>query len=120
MLPYFCEPFPFAFPYHFAFLTPITTFLRHHIIVSIFSMKPLKPKSLSHERFLTFSLQNPKIYLHFQKKYFVKPDTFDFKFLPAFLLQLYPLHHLIISPHMLLNRKNREKSLCLKKFLKMK
>ena len=48
----------------------------------------------------------------------MKPDTFDFKSLPAFLLQLYPFHH----PHMLLNEKKKnhpENALCQKKF-KMK
>ena len=56
--------------------------------------------------------QLPKIYLKFQnKKSFHGPDTFDFKSLPAFLQQPYPLHHLIISPHMLLNRKLRKRSL---------
>ena len=40
---------------------------------------------------LLFSYQHPKIYLHFQnKKSLMKPDTFDFKSLPTFLLQLYP------------------------------
>ena len=38
----------------------------------------------------------------------MKPDTFDFKSLPAFLLKLYPLYHLIISPHMLLNWKTKK------------
>ena len=38
----------------------------------------------------------------------MKPDTFDFKSLPPFLLQLYPLHQLIISPCMLLNRKTQK------------
>ena len=37
------------------------------------------------------------------------PNTFDFKSLPAFLQLLYPLHHLIISPYMLLNKKKRRK-----------
>ena len=58
-----------------------------------------------------FSYWLPKIYLHIQnkkKKCLMKPDAFDFKYHPAFLLQLYSLHHLIISPHMLLNRKTHE------------
>ena len=70
-------------------------------------LKPLSPK-----HFPTFFLSAPKIYLFFQnKKYFMKPDTYDFKSLPAFLLQPYPRHHLIISPHMLLDRKLRKRSL---------
>ena len=49
-----------------------------------------------------FSYQLPKIYLYFQiKKYLMKPDTFDFKSFLAVLLHQHPLHHLIISPHML-------------------
>ena len=39
----------------------------------------------------------------------MKPDTFDFKFLQAFLLQVDPIHHFIISPHMLLNKKKPRK-----------
>ena len=62
----------------------------------------LKPSQL-------FSYQLPKIYLHFQnKKSLMKPDTFDYKSLTVFLIQLYPLHHLIISPDMLLNRKTKK------------
>ena len=38
----------------------------------------------------------------------MEPDTFDFKSLPSFLLQLYPFRHLIIYPHMLLNRKTQK------------
>ena len=41
----------------------------------------------------------------------MKPYTFAFKSLLAFLLQLYPLHHLILSPHMHLNKKFRKQSL---------
>ena len=52
------------------------------------------------------------MYLHFQnKKIVIKTDTFDFKSLPAVLLQLYPLHHLIISPPMFLIEKLRKQSL---------
>ena len=61
-------------------------------------------KSLSPKPFASFfSYQLPKIYLHFQNEIFLmKSDTFDFKSLPAFLLRLYPLRHLIISSHLLL------------------
>ena len=56
-----------------------------------------------------FSYQLPKIYLHFQNKQsLMKLDTFDFKYLPTFLLQLYPLHNRIISPHMLLKGKTQK------------
>ena len=66
---------------------------------------------------LLLSYQLPKINLHFQnKKSLMIPDTFDFKYLQLFLLQLYPLH----SPHMLLNRKTQKTVSGLKKFVKMK
>ena len=39
----------------------------------------------------------------------MKPDKFDLKSFPAYLLQIYSLHHIIISPHMLLNRKKHRK-----------
>ena len=42
----------------------------------------------------------------------MKPDTFDFDSLPSTTI---PVHHLIISPHMHLNRKTHE-TVCLKKF----
>ena len=71
-------------------------------------MKHIMPKPLSPKPFPIFSYQFPKIYLHFHnKKSLMKPDTFDFKSLLDFLLQLYSLHHLI-SPHMLLNRKTQK------------
>ena len=41
----------------------------------------------------------------------MKPDALDFKSLPGFLVLLYPLHHVIISPHTLLNRKTMKKYL---------
>ena len=46
----------------------------------------------------------------------MKPDTFDFKSLPTFLLQLYTLH----SSHMLLYRKTQKTVSVLKKFVEMK
>ena len=42
-----------------------------------------------------------------QKKSLMKPDTFNFKFLSACLLQLYPLH-LIISLHVVFDRKTQK------------
>ena len=39
----------------------------------------------------------------------MKPVTFDFKSLPAFQIQLYPLHHPSIAPHMLSNKKKIRK-----------
>ena len=42
------------------------------------------------------------------KSILMKPYTFEFKSLLAFLQQLYPLHHLIISPHMFLQRKTQK------------
>ena len=76
-------------------------FLWHHIIVNIFSMEQVMPKHLSHKPSLTFSYQLPKIYLHIRNKQsLIKHYIFDLNSLPAFLLQLYSLHHLIISSHM--------------------
>ena len=67
------------------------------------SMKQVMPKPLSPKPFPTFFL------ISFQnQKSLMKPGTFDFKSLPAFQLQLYPLHHLVISPHMPLNRKTQK------------
>ena len=72
-------------------------------------MKQDMPNSFHPNPSILFSYLLPKIYVHFQnKKSLIKPATFDFKSLPAFLLQLYPLHHLIISPHMLSNRKTQK------------
>ena len=77
----------------------IDNFLRHHIIVNIFPWNKLCQKSLHPNTSLLFYHQLPKIYFHFlNKKSLMKPDIFDFKSLPAFLRQLYPLHHFIISP----------------------
>ena len=84
-------------------------------------MKQDMPKALSLNTFPTFFLLAPKNLspLSKQKKSLMKPDTIDFKSFPAFLLQLHPFQHLIISPHMILNGKNSENSLCLTK-LEMK
>ena len=82
---------------------------QRNLTQSMFSMKQDMPKPLSPKPLLNFSYQLPKIFPHFQnKKSLMKPDTFDFKSLPASLLYLYPLHHVIISPRMLLNRKTQK------------
>ena len=115
---YFWKSFPF--PYHFNLLAPsspqlqprhhnIDNFLWHHIIVNIFPWNKICQNPFHSNPSQLFSYQLPKICLYFQnKKSLMKPDTFDFKSLPAFPLQLYPLYHLIISPHMLLNRKTQK------------
>ena len=83
--------------------------LWHHIIVNISLWNKIYQNTFHQNPPLLFSYQLPKIYLHFQnKKSLMKIDTIDFKSLLAFLQQLYPLHHLIISPHMLLNRKTQK------------
>ena len=46
----------------------------------------------------------------------MKADTFDFKSLQIFLLQLHPLH----SRHMLFNRKTQKTGYVLKNYVKMK
>ena len=65
-------------------------------------MKQVMTKPLSHRPFPTFSYQLPKIYLHFQNKNLQWNQVHL-----TFLLTLYPLNHLIISPRMLLNRKTQ-------------
>ena len=75
-------------------------------------MKQNMPKPFYPNPFLLIFYLLPKIPKngdHFQNKTsLMKPDTFDFKSLSDFLLQLYPLHDFIISPHMLLNWKTQK------------
>ena len=56
--------------------------------------KPLLAKTLP-DFFLNSSLKSIST---FKTKSLMKPDTFDFKSLPAFLQQQYTRHYLIISP----------------------
>ena len=85
----------------------IDNFLWHYIIVNIFLWNKILRNPFHPDPSLLFLINSLKSISTFKTKSLMKPDTFDFKSLPAFLLQLYPWHHLIISPHMLLNRKTQ-------------
>ena len=87
----------------------IDNFRWHHIIVNIFPRNKLCQNHFIPKPSLLFSYQLPKIHFH-NKKNLMKLDTFDFKSLSSFLLQLYPFHHLIISSHMLLDKIKNQKT----------
>ena len=73
------------------------------------SMKQDIPKPFLQNPSLPFFNQLSKIYLLSQnKKSLMKPDTFDFKSLSTFQLQLYSLHNLSISPYMLFEKLRKQ------------
>ena len=73
------------------------------------------PKPLLHKSIPIYQL--PKIYLHFQNKFFfIKTETLDFKSIPDFPLTTIPL----LSHHMFLDRKTQKIVSVLKKLMKIK
>ena len=90
-------------------------FQYHHIIVNIFPWPKICRNPFHPNTSLLFSYQFPKIYHHFEnKKYLMKPNTFEFKSLPDFLQKLYrsPIVSFLLTCFWIENSENR---LCLKR-----
>ena len=78
-------------------------FLLHHIIVNIFPWNKICQNLFHLNPSPLFSYQLPKIYLPFQnEKSLMKPDEFDFRSLPTFLLYIY-IYMCIYTPSTILS-----------------